>query len=620
MEIPYIVTPRKDTGLNNSKIAIWLFLASEVMLFGGLFSAYIFLRIYADYPWPERALAVLPGLINTFILIASSVTVVFAWASLKLRNWRAFQGFMGFTVLCALVFMVLKGLEYNGKFHHHAVRTSEYSVVEGHVHYFEKGHGDSHEVAHAGGGSSDHHEGESHGSGHDGEHQYLTITGEESKGGKHIDQNFYVVDPAAGEASVTFDLDRFHPNYDKYIKVIIACAGEGKITLSKDYWQTIREESGDTVKVKEVKLFEAGSVLALTDEGNDAKVISVAELQLAKDAFLKTRKHEQGLRTAAQRVAGAALTKALKEDPLLKGLSRWEDDAVEFRKDAYQAEIAKLENAGQFDSEYAKAASTISFDVAKEAHLIRLDPSWGFMTGKKMGADTNIALLDGTLIAGVAGDSSIPIAVDALDFTHLVMRAETKGLHADALIEESFLFGSDVDATGQLRKIWEAHKVWSSLLKAKLEKKGKKPTHNDMYRVTWHQMVAYQRLNYQIDNLEKVAKATPGLFEDFAGANHDDPEQHLSYPLLSIPREEIVLDSKLTPKWNNYYGIYFTVTGLHGLHVIGGAIVLGYYLFFGRKMYDENPEWLANRVEVGGLFWHFVDLVWIFAFPIFYLM
>ena len=83
MEIPYVVTPRKDTGLFNSKIAIWLFLASEVMLFGGFFSAYVFLRLGADYPWPERTLPVLPGLINTFVLIGSSVTVVFAWASLE---------------------------------------------------------------------------------------------------------------------------------------------------------------------------------------------------------------------------------------------------------------------------------------------------------------------------------------------------------------------------------------------------------------------------------------------------------------------------------------------------------------------------------------------------------
>jgi hypothetical protein len=50
MDIPYTVTARPDTGLYNAKVGIWLFLASEVMLFGGLFSAYIFLRVGADYP------------------------------------------------------------------------------------------------------------------------------------------------------------------------------------------------------------------------------------------------------------------------------------------------------------------------------------------------------------------------------------------------------------------------------------------------------------------------------------------------------------------------------------------------------------------------------------------
>ena len=45
MEIPYTFTARPDTGLYNGKLGIWLFLASEVMLFGGLFSAYILLRV-----------------------------------------------------------------------------------------------------------------------------------------------------------------------------------------------------------------------------------------------------------------------------------------------------------------------------------------------------------------------------------------------------------------------------------------------------------------------------------------------------------------------------------------------------------------------------------------------
>ena len=110
----------------------------------------------------------------------------------------------------------------------------------------------------------------------------------------------------------------------------------------------------------------------------------------------------------------------------------------------------------------------------------------------------------------------------------------------------------------------------------------------------------------------------PSMIYDVTGITD---EHKATFPQhVSIQRDEVRFDSVFSPKMNNYYAIYFTVTGLHGLHVIGGAIVLGYYLFFGRKMYLSNPEWLANRVEVGGLFWHFVDLVWIFVFPLFYLM
>ena len=70
MEIPYTVTPRPDTGLANPKLGIWLFLASEVMLFGGLFSAYIFLRMGAEEGyWPHGLLNVPVGAMNTAILI-----------------------------------------------------------------------------------------------------------------------------------------------------------------------------------------------------------------------------------------------------------------------------------------------------------------------------------------------------------------------------------------------------------------------------------------------------------------------------------------------------------------------------------------------------------------------
>jgi len=95
---------------------------------------------------------------------------------------------------------------------------------------------------------------------------------------------------------------------------------------------------------------------------------------------------------------------------------------------------------------------------------------------------------------------------------------------------------------------------------------------------------------------------------------------HKGLHTIQIPRSEKRFYSNFSPSLSPYYAIYFLMTGLHGLHVVGGALVLAWFLFTGRKMYLSNPEHLANRVEVGGLFWHFVDLVWIFLFPLYYLM
>ena len=76
----------------------------------------------------------------------------------------------------------------------------------------------------------------------------------------------------------------------------------------------------------------------------------------------------------------------------------------------------------------------------------------------------------------------------------------------------------------------------------------------------------------------------------------------------------------ISPATNNFYAIYFTMTGLHGLHVVGGIIVNLYLLFPGRALWTTAPGQFTNRVECAGLYWHFVDLVWIFLFPILYLL
>jgi len=115
MQIPYTVEARPDTGLHNGKLGIWLFLASEVMLFGALFSAYIILRT-GSVEWPHGELNIWLGMANTFILIGSSVTMVMAWASLKLKNWAKHRLYLFLTAALALVFLVNKYFEYSEHF------------------------------------------------------------------------------------------------------------------------------------------------------------------------------------------------------------------------------------------------------------------------------------------------------------------------------------------------------------------------------------------------------------------------------------------------------------------------------------------------------------------------
>ncbi len=122
MEIPYVVKARPDTGLYNAKVGIWLFLASEVMLFGALFSSYILLRVGADPgTWPRGLLNIPIGTFNTTVLITSSVTVVLSWASLKMGNFKAYRKYQAVTILCALGFLGIKSFEYRDKWTHYEV-------------------------------------------------------------------------------------------------------------------------------------------------------------------------------------------------------------------------------------------------------------------------------------------------------------------------------------------------------------------------------------------------------------------------------------------------------------------------------------------------------------------
>ena len=74
----------------------------------------------------------------------------------------------------------------------------------------------------------------------------------------------------------------------------------------------------------------------------------------------------------------------------------------------------------------------------------------------------------------------------------------------------------------------------------------------------------------------------------------------------------------LFPRSNLFFGLYFMMTGLHGLHVIFGMLVMGWLLIRARKGAFSTDY--HTPVEITGLYWHFVDLIWIYLFPLLYLV
>ncbi len=328
MQIPFETSARPDTGLYNAKVGIWLFLASEVMLFGGLFSGYLFLRLGSDEGyWPHGLLNVPVGTMNTAILIASSVTIVLTWLNLKMRQWAAAQRYLLATIVCGLVFLVVKlSYEYPDKYRHFGA--------------------------------------------------------------------FIKTDALA--------------KYERYL---------GNEHLEK--------------------------------KGLPRRVEITGHLE-APEKY--------------HHLHGHALINAVLKDP----------------------EIHEFE--------------------------VELD--------------------------AVNANPTDP----ANDRAHFLPRARP-----------------------------------GAKVREELKSKG----------------MSEHQINEELEHKGLVAK---------------------------IERADVQWASAFEPKHSPYFAVYFTITGLHGAHVLAGVLVMVYFFFFGHKIYRVNPEHQANRIEVVGLFWHFVDLVWIFVFPIFYLL
>jgi cytochrome c oxidase subunit 3 len=103
-----------------AKIAMWLFLFTELLLFGGLFLAYAVFRTYYpnDFHFATTTLDVSVGAINTVILLTSSLTMVLSVAAMERLNRRLSAILLGATAVLGVVFLINKYFEWSAKFHH----------------------------------------------------------------------------------------------------------------------------------------------------------------------------------------------------------------------------------------------------------------------------------------------------------------------------------------------------------------------------------------------------------------------------------------------------------------------------------------------------------------------
>jgi cytochrome c oxidase subunit III len=101
------------------RLAMWLFLGTEVLLFAGLFLGYTVYRhfYHETFHHCSRALSIQLGTTNTIVLITSSLTVALAYWAVKVGKRGMAIGMLVFTIICAFAFLAIKYLEYSHKFH-----------------------------------------------------------------------------------------------------------------------------------------------------------------------------------------------------------------------------------------------------------------------------------------------------------------------------------------------------------------------------------------------------------------------------------------------------------------------------------------------------------------------
>ncbi|MEZ6057654.1 MAG: cytochrome c oxidase subunit 3, partial [Planctomycetaceae bacterium] len=151
----------------------------------------------------------------------------------------------------------------------------------------------------------------------------------------------------------------------------------------------------------------------------------------------------------------------------------------------------------------------------------------------------------------------------------------------------------------------------------------------DLYAAIRGAVIDEKPVGSQADLLPKTAtEENPELLTDLRNLQSRKDLQAITHESATVwlrnhqqvasygPRLAGVHEPHIIPKGNIFASTYFLMTGFHAIHVIVGMILFGMALLQGSKLDSKWTDWVENS----GLYWHFVDLVWIFLFPLLYII
>ncbi len=623
------------------KLGIWLFLAQEVLFFTGLFVAYAVYRMNNPDVFTDAAKYLNPtlGALNTIVLLASSLAIAWGVRAAQKNQQELLLWLHVFTLACAGLFMGVKVVEYSYKFDEGLYWAGSYAPT----HLVER------EGLHA---------------------QLLTpflwsavIGGLTSVGGYFMYRlnssgGALVATIGWGLIAVVFSSALSGPCTDTVQKRQISAAAEQLSTSTSAFYELTNIEPSDEVSsalrtVIESEGSEGLSVFRSIVMGEDTKRLDALRASLAES-------HPETA-AAIDTIAGLKLPEPPAEDDAdaMDSDPRAEDDAdaldsdpqAENDTDALDSDPQAEDDANALDSDPQAENDTDALDsdpqAEDDANALDSDPQ----------AEDDANALDSDPRAEDDADAldSDPQAEDDADALDSDPRAEivttvtTASRMHSAIWSDGMKSFASISLTAVLtaaaawlmwlfvgcfrgdRKAWGAVSVGLGLCIVGMAAgiviargiqaghgEGHGEGHGDSHAVAHADEHGAEHHDAEHHEEGDHAHQDHADEEHAPGESAAEPTAVASEPALAKLTPEQLVAEAGGVTMGNFFSIYFAMTGVHALHIFAGIAVIAWII--GRiARGDFSPEFYGP-VEFVGLYWHLVDLVWIYLFPLLYLI